>query len=187
MGKDLEYYLKLPYMIEVVPLSESEGGGYIARLPEIGRFAITGDGDTPEEAIKCLETAKRERFSEYLRKGIQIPEPKKEKEDYSGRFVVRLPRLLHRQLAEAAKENNTSLNQYVTYLLASQFHLTKKNKQFEIIMSELRSMRKDIEDIWAINYSFVPPSLEQFEVPEGEFIEEDVEVDTPAEELLRAA
>jgi len=55
--KNLDYYMKLPYTIEVVPIPESQGGGCTARLPQIGRFAITGDGETPEEAINSLEIA----------------------------------------------------------------------------------------------------------------------------------
>jgi predicted HicB family RNase H-like nuclease len=152
MERDLEYYLKLPYIIEVVPIPESEGGGYIARLPEIGRLAITGDGETPEEAIDDLGSVKRDRFAEYLKNGIAIPEPDKEREDYSGRFLLRIPKILHRQLVVGAKENSTSLNQYATYLLASNFHLDRQNDQFETIRLELDGMR---EDIWTINYSYV--------------------------------
>jgi len=39
-------------------------------------------------------------------------------EDYNGRFLVRMPRELHERLAQAAKDNNTSLNQYIVYLLS---------------------------------------------------------------------
>src|SRR5262249_6079587 len=39
-------------------------------------------------------------------------------EQYSGKFVVRVPRSLHRQLAEAAAREGVSLNQYVVMLLA---------------------------------------------------------------------
>lgn len=38
--------------------------------------------------------------------------------DYSGKFNIRLPRSLHRDLAESADEENVSLNQYVTMFLA---------------------------------------------------------------------
>jgi predicted HicB family RNase H-like nuclease len=34
-------------------------------------------------------------------------------QSYSGRFSVRLPRYLHRHLAEVAKEQGVSLNQFV--------------------------------------------------------------------------
>ena len=43
---------------------------------------------------------------------------KKELEEYSGRFVLRIPRSLHRELKEAADREGVSLNQYVLYKLA---------------------------------------------------------------------
>jgi len=150
--KDLNYYMKLPYIIEVVPIPEPQGGGFTARLPQIGRLAITGDGETPEEAIATLEVAKRKRLTDYLKKSIKIPEPEEEKEEYSGRFIVRLPKTLHGQLVTAAGENQISLNQYVTYLLATNFNLDRQDTQFEIIINELDSMR---EVIWGISYSYL--------------------------------
>lgn len=38
--------------------------------------------------------------------------------EYSGKLMLRIPKELHRQLAEAAKENGVSLNQYALYKLA---------------------------------------------------------------------
>lgn len=82
MKKNLDYYMGLPYPIEIVPIPESEGGGYTAQLPQLGRFAFVGDGETVEEAIADLENFKRERFAAYLEDGIEIPEPKSEQEDF---------------------------------------------------------------------------------------------------------
>ena len=52
-----------------------------------------------------------------LEDGQPIPEPI-EAESYSGKFVVRVPRSLHRQLVEAAERDNVSLNTFVTAALA---------------------------------------------------------------------
>ena len=38
--------------------------------------------------------------------------------EYSGRLLLRIPKELHKQLIEAAKENGVSLNQYALYKLA---------------------------------------------------------------------
>ncbi|MFD2670789.1 toxin-antitoxin system HicB family antitoxin [Marinicrinis sediminis] len=38
-------------------------------------------------------------------------------EEYSGKFVLRLPKTLHRQLSEKAKHEGVSLNQYTLYKL----------------------------------------------------------------------
>lgn len=42
----------------------------------------------------------------------------KARREYSGKLMLRIPKELHRQLAEAAKENGVSLNQYALYKLA---------------------------------------------------------------------
>ena len=52
-----------------------------------------------------------------LEEGQPIPEPFTA-EAYSGKFVVRVPRSLHRQLVEAAKQEGVSLNAYVNVVLA---------------------------------------------------------------------
>jgi antitoxin HicB len=179
--KDLEYYMKLPYTIEVVPIPESQGGGFTARLPQVGRLAITGDGETPEEAIGSLEEAKQERFAEYLEKGIAIPEPEPEKEEYSGRFVVRMTGVLHRQLAGAAKREQVSLNQFVNYLLVTNFHLDRQQKQFETIVDDLTVMR---EAIWDFPYSYLPKQQLEDQGLEEELEEHE---DQATEPMLRAA
>ncbi len=52
--------------------------------------------------------------------GRVIPEPNPPQDDagYSGRFLVRLPRRLHADLARNAKREGVSLNQYLLFLLA---------------------------------------------------------------------
>lgn len=42
----------------------------------------------------------------------------KEQREYSGKLMLRIPKELHKQLVEAAKENGVSLNQYALYKLA---------------------------------------------------------------------
>ncbi|MBI4305590.1 MAG: toxin-antitoxin system HicB family antitoxin [Chloroflexi bacterium] len=37
---------------------------------------------------------------------------------YSGRFLLRLPKTLHRDLVSAAEQQGTSVNQLILYLLA---------------------------------------------------------------------
>ena len=42
----------------------------------------------------------------------------KEQREYSGKLMLRIPKELHKTLAEAAKANGVSLNQYALYKLA---------------------------------------------------------------------
>jgi antitoxin HicB len=117
--KNLDYYLGLPYRIEIQPIPVHDGGGYEASIPRLGRFAVRGDGETIPEALQNLEEIKRERLTAYIDDGLAIPEPEPDEESYSGKFVVRIPKYLHRELALRAKENDVSLNHLVSTILAS--------------------------------------------------------------------
>jgi antitoxin HicB len=74
-------------------------------------------GDTVEEAYEMIQDAMRAWLEVAIEDNIPIPEPIPD-EDYSGKFVVRLPRSLHRQLAETAEREGVSLNQLVNVALA---------------------------------------------------------------------
>jgi predicted HicB family RNase H-like nuclease len=144
MKKDLEDYLSLPYRVEIVPIPEEEGGGFLARLPQFGELGIIGDGDTVEEALSDLAESKKVRFQSYLNEGIDIPEPDQGAVDYSGRFLIRLPKYLHRQLAESAKSNGVSLNQYVCSLLAMYYQHDRFSGILDDLYDELKSLNKMI-------------------------------------------
>ena len=75
MEKDLDYYLKLPYRVNIRPIPDEEGGGFLARLPQFGALGIVGDGDTEAEALSNLAENKKRRFADYLAEGVHIPEP----------------------------------------------------------------------------------------------------------------
>jgi len=76
MNKDLKYYLNLPYKIEIEPIPEEDGRGFVACLPELGRYAVVGDGDTAKEAIQSMNKIKEILLKEWLEDGVLIPEPK---------------------------------------------------------------------------------------------------------------
>lgn len=75
MEKSLNYYLNLPYQVEIQRIPEEEGGGFMVRLPLFGELGIIGDGNNEAEALADLEKAKRFRFVRYLAEGREIPEP----------------------------------------------------------------------------------------------------------------
>ncbi len=114
MNKTLDYYLSLPYSIELTP--DTEAGGWVAAVRELP--GCMSQGDTQAEALQMIQDALRGWLEIALEDGKPIPEPRPEN-DYSGKFVVRVPKSLHRRLAEAAAEDDVSLNHYVTTTLAS--------------------------------------------------------------------
>ena len=115
MKKDFNYYMSLNYPVEISVIPEDEGGGYLACIPLLP--GCMTDGETVEEAYTNLQDAKREWIIEMLDRGLPINEPNM-KPRFSGRFAVRVPKTLHRLLAEESEREGISLNQFVNNSLA---------------------------------------------------------------------
>ncbi|MCL2697143.1 MAG: type II toxin-antitoxin system HicB family antitoxin [Oscillospiraceae bacterium] len=111
--KDLDYYMSLNYKIEVIKAEEGEG--YALHCPEL-RGCITC-AETLEHGFEMIEDAKKCWFTACLEDGIPIPEPSS-LEDFSGQFKLRMPKSLHKTLAERSKQEGISMNQYCLYLLS---------------------------------------------------------------------
>jgi antitoxin HicB len=115
LTKTVEEYLQLPYTIEVVR-DEGEGyAGWFARI--LGLPGCMTQADTFEELDEMVEDAMRAWIETAMDSGLSIPEPRNQ-EQYSGKFVVRVPRSLHRDLVIAADRNGVSLNSFVNVALA---------------------------------------------------------------------
>lgn len=110
--KTFDEYMAMPYRMEIVP--DTDEGGYAVRFPEL-KGCVTC-ADTLEKAVSNAEDAKREWISSAIEDGITIPEPLGQ-DDYSGQFRLRIPKSLHHSLAEHARQEGISMNQYCIYLL----------------------------------------------------------------------
>jgi antitoxin HicB len=106
-------YMALPYRIELIP--DPEDGGYAVSVPDLP--GCISQGDSVEEAIEMIRDAQRAWLTVALEPRDPIPQPRL-LEHYSGRFNVRVPRSLHRALAEAAEAEGVSLNLFVATALA---------------------------------------------------------------------
>ena len=114
--KTIEYYMSLPYRMEIIP--DTEEGGFTAKFPDLPGCLTCSE--TVEGLLKNAEDAKKVWFTAALEDGIEITEPTEEPDisDYSGQFKLRMPKSLHRSLAIHAKKEGISMNQYCNYLLA---------------------------------------------------------------------
>ncbi len=108
--------MNLAYPVEIQKVKEDEGGGYLASIPLLS--GCMSDGETLEEAYDNIEEAKEEWLGSMLERNMEIPESMEEQENFSGRFIVRLPKSLHRTLVKLSHREGVSLNQYVTNTLA---------------------------------------------------------------------
>ncbi len=88
---------------------------YLAEVPELP--GCLTHGETVAEAAANAEEATEAWIETAEDMGRDVPAPVVEKH-YSGRFVARLPRDLHRRLAEEARRQDVSLNQYVVSRLS---------------------------------------------------------------------
>lgn len=111
--KTLDDYMKIPYRMEIV--EDPDEGGFVLSFPDLP--GCLSCGETVEAAVANAVDAKKAWFTAALEEGTSIPEPDS-LEAYSGQFKLRLPRSLHRTLAEHSKREGISMNQYCLYLLA---------------------------------------------------------------------
>lgn len=102
------------YPIEVFWSEEDEG--FIAIAPDLP--GASAWGKTEAEAIRQLHTAINLWVNAAKKVGNAVPKPSDRADvNYSGKFLMRVPKRLHAELAHAAKAQGVSLNQYVLYLL----------------------------------------------------------------------
>ena len=103
--------MNLPYKIVLYPAEE---GGYVVEIPDLP--GCLSQEETIEKAYAMIRDAQKLWIETALELGREIPEPADD--DYSGKFNVRVPKSLHKALAEKAKAENVSLNQLILYHLS---------------------------------------------------------------------
>ncbi len=111
--KTLNDYMKLSYRMEIV--EDTDEGGFVVSYPDLPGCITSGE--TIESAVANALDAKKAWLEAALEEGIEIQEPNS-LEDYSGQFKLRIPRSLHRTLAEHSRREGVSMNQYCVYLLS---------------------------------------------------------------------
>lgn len=111
--KTLNEYTSMSYKMEII--EDQDEGGFVISYPDLPGCITCGE--TIESAMQNAKDAKREWIRAALEEGIEIYEPDS-LEKYSGQFKLRIPRSLHRSLAEHSQREGISMNQYCVYLLS---------------------------------------------------------------------
>lgn len=111
--KTLNEYMSMSYKMEII--EDQDEGGFVISYPDLPGCITCGE--TIESAMQNAKDAKREWIRAALEEGIEIYEPDS-LENYSGQFKLRIPRSLHRSLAEHSQREGNSMNQYCVYLLS---------------------------------------------------------------------
>ncbi len=97
-----------------VTWSEEDGEyvGLCAEFPSLSWLA-----DSPEAALKGIRKVVADVVTDMSERGESIPEPLSTKH-YSGKFMVRVPPEVHRELAIQAAEAGVSLNRLASAKLS---------------------------------------------------------------------
>lgn len=166
--RTLGEYLNLGYLFNVIADLD---GGYVIEYPDLP--GCIAQVETLDEVVPVAEDARRAWLETAYELGREIPLPSY-REEYSGKFNVRLPKSLHRKLAEAAEREGVSLNTYVVELLSrgdTQVQLLRRLEGLEQMMSSslggLRAQPSGIEsdEFGAISRRASPPSPESPAAP----------------------
>ena len=127
-----------PYARHLVP---DEAGGYVASIQEFP--GCVADGNTAEEAIANLNHAAASWIEAALSTGYEIRDPV-DFYGYSGKIALRIPRGLHKQIAELAELEESSINQLLVTAIANYTGSERAfNKCSEVLVSEVRKVISD--------------------------------------------
>ena len=114
-SRDLNYYKSLNYRIEL--FFDSEDRVWYAEFPDLS--GCLAHGTTKEEALANAVEVKDAWLEVTFETGRNIPEPRPEIE-YSGRFLLRVPKSLHQKLADEARREGTSINRLAIQILSEE-------------------------------------------------------------------
>lgn len=103
------------YPFEIRPLNAEEGGGFLISYPDFTE--CISDGETVEEALENGRDALKATLATLKAKGLPVPPPNGGGVA-SGKFVARVPKTVHAQLATRAKVEGVSLNALVLTFIA---------------------------------------------------------------------
>jgi antitoxin HicB len=103
------------YPFEVRPLSKEEGGGFLISFTDFAE--CISDGETIEEAMENGRDALKATITALKAGKMPVPAPNSGGVA-SGKFVARVPKTVHAQLATRARAEGVSLNALVLTFIA---------------------------------------------------------------------
>lgn len=138
-GKPLEFYLSLQYPINVI--ADRDDGGYVIVFPDLP--GCMTQAESLDELPAMADEARTLWIEAAFEDGHTIPLPSYP-EEHSGKFVLRLARSLHRDLAEEAEREGVSLNQYVTTLLGRRDAMARVERGLMQLGERLQDIEREL-------------------------------------------
>lgn len=175
MKKTVNEFLNLPYTIVIIPDEDN----YFIKIKELkGCFS---QGSTIEEAYEMIKDAMVSWLEVSLEEDDEIPLPESMQEtNYSGKLSLRMPKSLHKKIANEAKEEGVSINSYIVSCLSENNAINKLTK---IIVTKLSTYEKRISNEFLANSSTGWFSTEGEEDPETYSMSRIVDLQNKTNEL----
>jgi len=157
------------YKLEIVPLSQEDGGGYQAFYPQLARTTV-GYGDNALEALEDLNSGLESLLESLAETGDELAMPTKNPDwaEHSGRVTLRISKSLHYRMNRLAEDEGISLNSLINDMLQSgataleaglpfgaRNTATASNKD---VTNQLSAMRFEM-DRMALSFSSQPASM----------------------------
>ncbi len=137
--KSLEDLEALDYPVRIE--YDREDSLYVADFVDLP--GCSAAGSSVSEAYDRAQEARLAWLRVALEQGLPIPRPSKTGE-YSGRILVRLPASLHAKLADRARSNSTSLNQYIVHLLSAGSVGEEVSSRLQAIASHVQRIEQQV-------------------------------------------
>ncbi len=113
--REVKDYMELPYNYVVQQITDDSGTYFYDKVLELDGCKSTGE--TFEKDYENLKEAMEGWIEAKLEGGFEVPLPVGY-DNFSGKFVVRIPKSLHYKLKLEAEQEGVSLNQYALYKLS---------------------------------------------------------------------
>lgn len=161
MPETLTDYLSVDYPLNLIP---DPDGGYVFEYPDLP--GCLGQIDSLDELSEHAEEAHRLWLETALDRGKAIPLPARQ-EEFSGKFIVRISRSLHRRLVETAKVEGISLNYYAGTLLASGQVERELSGRIEELCSKIDALHDHLSVSYDGLHRRLPDEMREFadEIP----------------------
>ncbi|MBE1427003.1 putative RNase H-like HicB family nuclease [Desulfomicrobium macestii] len=113
-------------------LWSDEDNCFIATCPDFP--GLSAFGESPEEALREANVALSLFLDEFQESGKNAPLPKTlVHNNYSGQTRLRMPKTLHKDLAESAENEGVSLNTWIIKLLSESNAISRVENKLECI------------------------------------------------------
>lgn len=134
----LDEILAREYSLNVIA---DPDGGYVIEFPDLP--GCMTQVETLDEVGAMAEEIRTLWLETAFELDNDIPLPSYP-EEYSGRFVLRMPKSLHRTLAQAAERDEVSLNAYACQLLAVNYALAQVEHRMDDMEDHLKVIQEQL-------------------------------------------